>query len=111
MRLIYSDHYHIIDKSMSDSQVGGRKEKNVRNHVWVVNGIICDTLSTKKKTPIDIQILDYKQCFDSLWLKECLNDIFVSGVKNDNLALLYDINREVKMSVRTPVGKTETGII
>ena len=35
----------------------------------------------------------------------------MSGVKNDNLALLYDINREVKMSVKTPVGKTETGII
>ena len=49
MRLIYVDKYKIIDSNMSDSQVGGRKNKNVRNHIWVLNGIICDILSSKKK--------------------------------------------------------------
>ena len=49
MHLIYEDKYEQIDQSMSDSQVGGRKGKNIRNHIWVVNGIICDILSTKKK--------------------------------------------------------------
>ena len=56
MKLIYRDKYGHIDSSMSDSQVGGRKGKNVRNHIWVLNGIICDSLSTKKKNPIKIQI-------------------------------------------------------
>ena len=68
MRLIYMDKYDIIDSNMSDSQVGGRKGRNVRNHIWILNGIITDVLSTKRKTPIDIQILDNKQCYDSLWL-------------------------------------------
>ena len=54
MSLIYMDKYETIDSSMSDSQVGGRKGKNVRNHIWVVNGIINDVLSDKKKTPFDI---------------------------------------------------------
>ena len=58
MKLIYFDKYEAIDSSMSDSQVGGRKGKNVRNHIWVLNAIICDVLSTKKKTPIDNQIVD-----------------------------------------------------
>ena len=75
MRLIYEDKYEQIDQSMSDSQVGGRKGKNIRNRTWIVNGIICDVISTKKKSPVDIQIFDYKQCFDSLWLEECLNDL------------------------------------
>ena len=96
---------------MSDSQIGARKSKNVRNHIWIVNGIICDVLSTKKKPAIDILIYDYKQCFDSLWLQECLNDIFESGVQDDNLCLLYDINRKVNISVKTPVGKTSYGWI
>ena len=104
MRLIYMDKYAIIDSCMSDSQVGGRKGKNVRNHIWVLNGVITDVLSTKKNTPIDIQIFDYKQCFDSLWLNECLNDIYESGVTDDKLALLYDINTHVKVAVKTPVG-------
>ena len=84
MSLIYIDKYSLIDSNMSDAQVGGRKGRNVRNHIWVVNGIICDVLSTKKKTAVDIQIFDYKQCFDSLWLQECLNDIYTNGVKMIN---------------------------
>ena len=111
MRLIYKDKYNTIDENMSDSQVGGRKGKNVRNHIWVLNGIICDVLSTKKKTPIDVQIFDYKQCFDSLWLQECLNDIYDSGVKDDKLALLFNINTHVRVSVKTPVGKTREASI
>ena len=110
MRLIYIDKYSLIDSNMSDSQVGGRKGRNVRNHIWVVNGIICDVLSTKKKTAVDIQIFDYKQCFDSLWLQECLNDIYTNGLKDDKLALLYNINTKVKVAVKTPVGKTSRGI-
>ena len=111
MRLMYLDTYSEIDSNMSDSQVGGRKGKNVRNHIWVLNGVISDVLSTKKKTPIDLQIYDYKQCFDSLWLQECMNDMYDSGVKNDKLALLYNVNTEVKMAVKTPVGKTRRGSI
>jgi hypothetical protein len=84
---------------------------NVRNHIWVLNGIINDGLSTKKKTPIDIQIFDYRQCFDSLWLSECLNDMYDSGVRNDKLALLFNINTHVKVAVKTPVGKTRRGSI
>ena len=105
------DKYSLIDSSMSDSQVGGRKGKNVRNHIWVLNGIICDALSTRKKNSIDIQVFDYKQCFDSLWLEECLSDLYTSGVKDDKLALLYNINTHVKVAVKTPVGKTDRGSI
>ena len=106
MRLVYGDKYEEIDQSMSDSQIGGRKRKNIRNHIWVINGIITDVLSTKKKTPVDIQIFDYKQCFDSLWLQECLNDMFSAGLNDDKFKLLYNINAQVKMAVKTPVGMT-----
>ena len=91
---------------MCDSQIGSRKNVNIRNHIWVVNGIICDVLSQKNKKPIDIQIYDYKQCFDSLWIEECLNDFYDGGFQNEKLALLYNVNRNVKVAVKTPVGKT-----
>ena len=111
MKLIYLDEYEVIDSSMSDSQIGARKGKNIRNHIWMVNGVICDVLSKGKKKPIDIQIFDYRQCFDSLWLEECLNDFYDGGLKNDKLALLYSVNRNVKVAVKTPVGKTDRGTI
>ena len=107
MQMINHDLYSKIDKSMGDSQVGARKSKNIRNHIWIVNGIISDVLSSKKNIPIDIGIYDYRQCFDSLWLKECMNDLYTAGLDDDRFALLYNINSDVNISVKTPVGKTE----
>ena len=106
MRLIYLDYYTQLDESMSDSQVGARKGKNVRNHIWIVNGIIQDVLSSKSNRPVDIQIYDYKQCFDSLWLQECMNDLYSAGLNDDKFALLYNVNTKVDIAVKTPVGKT-----
>jgi len=33
MKLIYQDTYEILDKNISDAQIGGRKGKSVRNHL------------------------------------------------------------------------------
>ena len=48
--------------------------------------------------PIDVEIIDYRQCFDSmwqpLWLSENINDLFESGVTDDNLALIHEANAE-----------------
>ena len=82
-------------------------EKEKRNHLWIVNGIISDILSSKTKQPIDIQIFDYKQCFDSLWLQECMNDLYSAGLDDEKFALLYNINAKVNIAVKTPVGMTE----
>ena len=111
MRLIYLDYYDELDKSISDSQVGGRRGKSVRNHIWILNGVICDVLSKRKKHPVDLQIYDYRQCFDSLWLEECMNDIFSGGVQDDKFAILYNINTKVNVAIKTPIGKTDRKFI
>ena len=53
MRLIYIDKYGIIDSNMSDSNVGARKRKNMRNHIFVINSIIHYVLSSNNKVSID----------------------------------------------------------
>ena len=111
MRMIYLDKYSCLDDSMSDAQVGGRKGRSVRNHIWVLNAVICDILSKKSKTPIDLQIFDYKECFDSLWLEECLNDLYNGGIQDDKFSLLYKMNTHVNVAIRTPVGKSKRGDI
>ena len=83
MKMIYSEKYGVIDKSMSDSNIGARKCKNIRNHIFIVNSILHDVLSSKSKEPIDIMVLDYKQMFDSECLYECLNDVFEAEVDDD----------------------------
>ena len=46
LKLIYQDKSRTIDTHMTDYQIGGRKGKNVRDHLFVISGIIQDTLSS-----------------------------------------------------------------
>ena len=48
LKLIYNDEYDNIDKNMSDSNVGGRKKMNIRNHIFIVNGIINEAVRKNK---------------------------------------------------------------
>ena len=89
---------------MSDSNVGGRRNMSCINHIFIINGIIHETCSSKKNKPVIIQIYDYKQMFDSMDLYEAVSDMFNSGVNDDSLALLYNANTEIKVRVKTPSG-------
>ena len=104
MRLVYKTKYDTVNSHMSDSNVGGRKNMSCINHIFVLNGIIHDTVSSKKKSPVTIQIYDYKQMFDSMDLDEALSDLFDSWIQDDTLALLYDANRHINVRVKTPCG-------
>ena len=50
---------------MSDSNVGARHGRNIRNHTFVVNSIINDAI-VKKTKPVDLAIMDFQKCFDIL---------------------------------------------
>ena len=107
MRLIYNIKYSVIDKNMSDSQMGARKGKGCKSNIWIINGIIHETLHGKNKKPVLLQIYDYAQMFDSINLEEALNDIYDAGVDDQNLALIHKANEEIFMSVKTPGGLTK----
>ena len=39
-RLIYVDNYDDIDKKMSDSNIGARKQRNIKDHLLIIHGVI-----------------------------------------------------------------------
>ena len=110
MKMVYNDIYDKVDSIMSDSNIGARKGKNIRNHIFVVNSIMFDGFQSKKKKTVDVMVLDFKQMFDSEWLQESLNDLYEAGVCDDYLPLIYKSNREAYVAVKTPGGlsKRET---
>ena len=111
MRLIYNEKYPIIDKNMSDCQMGARKLKGCKNNIFIVNGIIHEVMKSKRMKPVLLQIYDYAQMFDSIELKQAISDMFDAGVTDDNLALIYKANEEVNMAVNTPGGLSERQMI
>ena len=105
-KLIYQEKYPFIDSAMSDSNIGSRKDRNIKNHLFILYGIINSVLK-EENSCIDIQIYDLVQCFDGL----CMNDMFESlpsEQQDDKLALIYESNVKNLVAVKTPVGQTET---
>ena len=80
-------------------------------HLFVVNSIMNDVMSSKKKKSMDLNILDFQQMFDSEELPTVLNSFYDSGVKDDMLGLLNEANKNVTFAVKTSSGKTKSRYI
>ena len=105
-KLIYNEKYEVIDTAMSDSNIGGRKNRNIRNHIFILNGIL-NSVKQGESDSIDLQIFDLKKCFDSLWLQDTLNDMYETGFQDEKLALIYETNKITQVAVNTPCGQTD----
>ena len=108
-KLLYLEKYPDLESNMSDSNIGARKNKNVRNHLFIVYGVINSVLREGRGC-VDIQIYDLVQAFDALWLQDCMNDIFdclPENKRDRKLALIYQTNINNLVAVNTPVGQTE----
>ena len=56
-RLIYNDEYKNIDSNLTDSNVGARKGRNIRDNVFVLNAVTNSVVKGNAE-PIDIQLYD-----------------------------------------------------
>ena len=107
-KLIYLDKFENIDENMSDSNIGARKRRNIKDHLFLIYGIINSVINGGEPC-IDIQIYDLEKAFDSLWLEDCMNDAFDTLGKSHRdykVALLYESNKENLVAVNTAVGIT-----
>ena len=105
-RLIYNDEYANIDENLTDSNVGARRHRNIRDNIFVLNAIT-NSVVNGTEDPVDIQLFDVEKCFDALWVEECINDIYEAGLDNDKLALLFLENQNANISIKTPGGKSK----
>ena len=64
-------------------------------------------MSSVRKEPIDLNVMDLKQMFDSEELSTCLNALYDAEIKDDMLALIYEANKTTFFAVKTPNGITE----
>ena len=82
--MIYKDTYEIIDQNLSPSNIGGRKGRNIRDHLFVINAILNKTTNSADIPILDLQIYDGSKCFDKLEYVTTANDLYSAGVKMTN---------------------------
>ena len=99
-RLIYNDEYENVDQNLFNCNVGSVKRKNIRDNLFVMNAIM-NSSKQGCDSACDINIYDIRKCFDSLWLAECIHDLFESGLNNDKLCLLYFSNKTARVAIKT----------
>ena len=99
------DDHETINKSMGSFQVGNQKGRSIRDHSLIVHAVVNEAKTNNKH--LDILLTDIKQCFDSIWLEEAINDLYNSGIVSRNLNLLYEGNSSTSMLVETNFGCSE----
>ena len=78
---------------MSDCNVGGRRNRSIRDNLFVIYAVINDALGYQN-VEVDIQFYDITQCFDSMWYEETMNDMWDSlTIRDDKFALISEMNR------------------
>ena len=103
-KLIYEDIYDTIDTAMSDSNVGARRKRNIRDNLFVLYSTINEAIRNKKD--IDIQFYDLAKCFDTMWAEETMNDLCTScGLFQETQGHLLQCTPLVK-NLNYLVGKT-----
>jgi hypothetical protein len=110
-KMVHERTYEKVARNMSDSQIGAKRNKSVRNHLFVLNSIISDVMSSVKKEPIDLNVMDFKQMFDAEELSVCLNALYDANIQDDMLALIYEANKTTIFAVKTPNGTTRSAKI
>ena len=77
----------LVDKNLTDSNIGGRKGREIRDNLFVINAII-NSVKNGSEDASGIQVFDVEIFFDSLWIEECVNTLYENGFNNDKLVLL-----------------------
>ena len=105
-KLIFNDEYQSIDDNLTDSNIGGRRGRNIRDHIYVINAIM-NSITSGNEEACDITVHDIEKCFDSLWAQECVNTLYEYGLDNDKLVLIHEETKNAKIAMKTSMGLTE----
>ena len=104
-RVLLNRNREDIEQSMSPFQCGGRKQRGVTDHLFTLKSMI-EEYKEKKKT-LYVFYGDLEKCFDQLWLKDSIVELFKTGMNPREVMLIYSMNETCYITVETPLGNAK----
>ena len=98
-----------INQHLSCYQTGGVRWRSTADNIFVLSEIIRKNRKMGRKTYIVFG--DAIKCFDKLWLKDALVELFQAGCSPQDIEMIYKMNKETVISIETPSGKTDKMLI
>ena len=90
---------------ISPYQSGGvRGKATVDNHI-ILSEVIRRNRKLGKKTYVVFG--DAVKCFDKLWLRDALVEMYKAGCNMQDIQMMYKMNEDTGIIVETPLGRTE----
>ena len=99
----------VLRENITKFQTGGIKEKGVVDNLFIIRALISHSLCVNQ--PLFLTFYDIEKCFDSLWSEDCINSLWENGVQNDNLYLIYLLNKKASITVKTPLGNASPFVV
>ena len=108
-RIIKNRNEKKINTYISKYQVGGVKHRATVDHMIVFSEVIRKNRKLGKKTYVVYG--DAVKCFDKLWLKDTLVELYNAGCTPQDIQMIYNMNKDTVISVKTPSGQTDKVVI
>ena len=102
--LVMSASRDTLFKNMSKFQIGATGHRP-QEHLFVLKSVV--DLCMQNDQTIFLSLFDISKFFDRENLRDCLNAVYKSGINGKLYRLLYEMNRNSRISVQTPVGLSE----
>ena len=91
--------------NIDPTQAGSKKNRSTADQTFLMRSAIDHSKYLNK--PLYISLYDFSQCFDSLWLDDCILSLRKLGIQNEVLSILKAMNSECNIKVKTPAGTTD----
>ena len=86
-------------------QSGSRRKRGSLDNLFLFQS--CIDHAKHMNVPLYVTVYDFAQCFDALWLEDCIVSLWNIGIRDETLSTLYNMNKKAVIQVKTPVGTSE----
>ena len=94
-----------VKENVSQFQCGGTSGRAISDNLLILNSAIEEY--REKNEDMFVLFADLEKCFDKLWLRDCIKELVEAGMPIGEALYIYMMNKKVKATVETPVGRTK----
>lgn len=91
-----------IIKNMTKFQLGTKPGHRAQEHLFVMRSVIA--LYNLCGKALIVQLYDISKFFDREMLRDCMDSLYSNGIRGKLYRLIYEMNKETRIKVRTAVG-------
>ena len=89
-------------ESVNLCQAGARANRGPSDNIFILNAVLDHAIYLGKS--VHVTAYDFEQAFDSLWLEDCILSLRKLGIHDYLLQLIYNLNKQAIIKVKTPYG-------